>query len=159
MQVFKKKTRTSLSCSCYLALCVCQHFVTNSLQSHELQPARLLCPWNFPGKNTGVCCHFLLQGIFLTQESNPYLLHLLHWQRNSLPLCHLGSPSVSSNQGLDQFYNFLGAEEKSVTAKLKDDDADQRLLFVYFSFFNCNVLSQIIEQIVRNTNAFSLVLY
>ena len=31
-------------------------------------PARLLCPWDSPDKNTGVGCHFLLQGIFLTQE-------------------------------------------------------------------------------------------
>ena len=38
-----------------------------------MQPARLLCPWNFPGKNTGVGCHALLQGIFLTQESNSSL--------------------------------------------------------------------------------------
>ena len=36
---------------------------------------RLLCPWDSPGKNTGVCCHFLLQGIFLTQGLNPGLLH------------------------------------------------------------------------------------
>ena len=34
-----------------------------------------LCPWDSPGKNTGVGCHFLLQGIFPTQESNPGLLH------------------------------------------------------------------------------------
>ena len=34
-----------------------------------------LCPWDSPGKNTGVGCHFLLQGIFLTQEWNPGLLH------------------------------------------------------------------------------------
>ena len=34
-----------------------------------LQPTSLLCPWNFPGKNTGVDCHFLLQGIFPTQGS------------------------------------------------------------------------------------------
>ena len=39
--------------------------------------ARLLCSWDFPGKNTEVGCHFLLQGIFPTQESNA---HLLHWQ-------------------------------------------------------------------------------
>ena len=44
-----------------------------------------------PGKYTGVGCHFLLQGIFLTQGSNPPLLHLLHWQAGSLPLRHLGS--------------------------------------------------------------------
>ena len=36
---------------------------------------RLLCPWDSPGKNTGLGCHFLLQGIFSTQESNPGLLH------------------------------------------------------------------------------------
>ena len=40
----------------------------DSLQPHGLWPARLLCPWDSPGKNTGVGCHFLLQGIFLTQE-------------------------------------------------------------------------------------------
>ena len=34
------------------------------LQPHGLQPARLLCPWDFPGKNTGVGCHFLLQETF-----------------------------------------------------------------------------------------------
>ena len=45
------------------------------LQPHELQPTRLFCSWNFPGKNTGVGYHFLLQGIFLTQESNLCLLH------------------------------------------------------------------------------------
>ena len=49
-------------------------------------PARLLCPWNSPGKNTGEGCHALLQGIFLTQGSNLCLLCLLHWQVSSLPL-------------------------------------------------------------------------
>ena len=39
-----------------------------------------------------VGCHFLLQGIFLAQELNPSLLHLLHWHVDSLPLSHLGSP-------------------------------------------------------------------
>ena len=38
------------------------------------------------GKNTGVGCSALLQGIFLTQGSNPYLLYQLHWQWGSLPL-------------------------------------------------------------------------
>ena len=63
--------------------------VSDSLRPHGLQPARLLCPWDFPEKNTGVGCHFLLQGIFLTQGSNP---GLLHWQVGSLPLNRLGSP-------------------------------------------------------------------
>ena len=45
----------------------------NSLRPHGLQPTRLLSPWNFPGKSTGVGCHFLLQGIFPTQGLNPGL--------------------------------------------------------------------------------------
>ena len=57
-----------------------------TLRPHGLQPARLLCPWDYLGKNTGVGCHFLLQRIFLTQGSNP---HLLHWQVDSLPPSHL----------------------------------------------------------------------
>ena len=43
--------------------------------AHGLEPARLLCPWDFSGKNTGVGSHFLLQGIFLIQGLNPCLLH------------------------------------------------------------------------------------
>ena len=39
------------------------------------ESTKLLCPWNAPGKNTGVSCHSLLQRIFLTQGSNPGLLH------------------------------------------------------------------------------------
>ena len=46
------------------------------LWPHGLWPARLLCPRDFPGKNTGMRCHFLLQGIFPTQGLNPSLLHL-----------------------------------------------------------------------------------
>ena len=55
-------------------------------------PARLLCLWDSPGKNTGVACHALLQGIFPTQGSNPRLLSLLHWQMGSLPLVPPGKP-------------------------------------------------------------------
>ena len=49
--------------------------VFNSLWPHGMQPTRLLCPWNYPGENGGVCCHSLLQRIFLTQGLNPGLLH------------------------------------------------------------------------------------
>ena len=48
-----------------------------------------LCPWDFPGKNTEVGCHFLLQEIFPNQGLNLHLLCLLHWQMDSLPPCHL----------------------------------------------------------------------
>ena len=49
--------------------------VPDSLQPHGLQPTRLLCPWDFLGKDTGIVCHFLLQRIFPTQGSNWVLLH------------------------------------------------------------------------------------
>ena len=47
-----------------------------------------LSPWDFPGKSTGVSCHFLLQGIFLTQGSNPGLLHC---RQTLYPLSHQGT--------------------------------------------------------------------
>ena len=61
------------------------------LLSHGLEPRQVLCPWDFPGKNTGLGCNFLLQGIFPTQGSNPHLLHL---QKCSLELSHQGSPNT-----------------------------------------------------------------
>ena len=58
-------------------------------ETHGLWPARLLRPWDSPGKSTRVGCHFLLQGIFPSHGSNPCLLH---WQADSLPLSHQGRP-------------------------------------------------------------------
>ena len=48
----------------------------------------------FPGKNSGVGCHFLLQGIFPTQGSRLPILHLIRWQAYSLALYHMGSPYI-----------------------------------------------------------------
>ena len=56
----------------------CMHVcsvMSNSLQPHGLSPARLLCPWDSPGKNTTVGSHSLLQKIFPTQGSNLGFLH------------------------------------------------------------------------------------
>ena len=61
--------------------------LSDTVQPHGLQPARLLCPCVFSGKNMGLGCHFLLQGNFLTQGTN-MCLHLLHKQVDSLPLSH-----------------------------------------------------------------------
>ena len=78
------------------SVCVPSHSViSNSLRRCVLWPARLLCPWGFPGKNTGVDCHVLLQGIFLTQGSDLRLLCLLPLQVGSLPLIPPGSPRWS----------------------------------------------------------------
>ena len=70
-------------------VCVCS-VMSDSLRSHGLSPTRLFCPWDFPGKNTGVGCPFLFQGIFLTWGSNFCLLCFVHWQVDSSPLHHLG---------------------------------------------------------------------
>ena len=51
-------------------------------------------PMEFSRQEPGVVCHFLLQGIFLTQGSNPHLLCLLHWQVDSLQLAPMGIPFV-----------------------------------------------------------------
>ena len=56
---------------CYICCLVSKSCLTLS-GPHGLQPTRLHCPWDFPGKNTGVGCHFFLQGIFPTQRSNIY---------------------------------------------------------------------------------------
>ena len=76
-----------------LVQCVCS-VASNSSWPRGLKPTRCLCPWDFPGKNTGVGCHFILQGIFPTQGTKPHLLHLLHWQVDSLPLYHQGNPRL-----------------------------------------------------------------
>ena len=86
----------------YPAMHACEcSAISDSLQPHGLQPIRLLCPWDFPSKDTIVDCHFLLHGIFLAQGLNLCLLGHLHWQTDSLPLSHLGSPS---NYGDHQTY-------------------------------------------------------
>ena len=64
-------------------LCLVASVMSNSFWPRELHLTRFLCPWDSLGKNTGVGCHFLLQGIFLTQGSNLYFLHcwwiLYYW--------------------------------------------------------------------------------
>ena len=89
------------SCSIELYFFLCQYHtvlitvcfscsvVSDSLQPHGLWPTRLLCPWGFPGKNTGVGSHSLLQKIFPTQGLN---LGLLHCKRILYQLSHKGSP-------------------------------------------------------------------
>ena len=69
-----------------------------SLWPIVLQPTRLLCPWDFSDKNTGVGCHFLLQGIFPTSDwtSSPVSPAL---QAYSLPLNHQRSPKYTDGGG------------------------------------------------------------
>ena len=72
-------------------LCLLCSVMSDSLLPYGLEAARLLCPWDFSGKNAGAACRFLLQGLFLTQGLNSGLLCLLHWREDSLPPC--GKPT------------------------------------------------------------------
>ena len=74
-----------------VCVCVLSHVLLFATPC-TVKTIRLLCPWNFPGKNTEVCCHCLLQGIFPTQGLNPSLLHPLPCQADPLSLSYLGSP-------------------------------------------------------------------
>ena len=67
---------------------VSRSVMPDSLRPHGLQPSRLFCPWDFPGKDIGVGCHFLLQGIFPTQGLN---LGLLHYRQILYRLSYKGS--------------------------------------------------------------------
>ena len=90
--------RCVCACVC-LCVCVC---VCSRTRTWLLSHVQLFVTlWTaarqalfIPGKNTGVGWHFLHQGIFPTQGSNPCFLHLLHWQADSLPMCHLGTPCL-----------------------------------------------------------------
>ena len=64
---------------------------SRSVMSNFLQPHGLYSPWNSPGQNTGLSCHFLLQGIFPTQGSHPGLPHC-RWILYQLS--HKGSPRI-----------------------------------------------------------------
>ena len=72
-----------------LLLLFTRSVVSNSFLTPWTVAHQAPLPWDSPGKNTGVGCHFLLQGIFLMQGLN---LCVLHWQVDSLPLSHHGSP-------------------------------------------------------------------
>ena len=87
---------------------------SGSLQPHDCSPPRLLCSWNFPGKNSRTGCHFLLQRIFPIQGSNLSLLYFLHWQADSQATMPPGKPSYHLSltkgyymQGIFSFLSYL----------------------------------------------------
>ena len=76
-----------------------------SLQPHGQWPARLLCPWDSPIKNTGVDFHALLQGIFQTQGSNPHLM---------FPALAGGFFTTRATWGAFPSHHFMAIEEDKV---------------------------------------------
>ena len=73
------------TCSKSTCCCLVAKLCPALLQFHGLQPARLLCLWDSPGKNTGVGCHFLSRGSFQPKASPT-------WRVDSLLLSHLRIP-------------------------------------------------------------------
>ena len=78
----------------------------------DCSPPRL-CPWDFPGKNIGAGCHFLLQGIVPTQGSNPCLLH---WQADSFTTEPPGKPKVRNRhmKNINRVTNLFNLPKKKV---------------------------------------------
>ena len=89
-----------IACGCAKSLQSC---LTLCDPRDPMDPSRLLCPWESPGKNTGVNCHALLQGIFPAQGSNPGLLRLLLWQVGPLPLAPPGKPICKIRRSQNPF--------------------------------------------------------
>ena len=87
MNLSNSGTLSLSPCYCCLVAKSC----LSLLWPHGLKPTRLLSPRDFPDQNTAVGCHFLLQGIFPTQGSNPGLLHC---RQILYHLSHQGSPNL-----------------------------------------------------------------
>ena len=116
-----------------------------------LVDSRLLCPWDSPGKNTGVGCHFLgsldpfprshSRGIFLTQGSNPHLLHLRHWQADSfttpppgdLPDSGIELPSLTSPALAGGFFTTGATWEAQRSRHLYYFTEGSRYKWIWFS--------------------------
>ena len=103
---------------------VCVHTCTQSLSNvqlflaHGLQPARLLYPWNSPGKITTEGCHFLLQGIFLSQGLNLYLLYLLHF-------------TMIQKMYIDRFIKLEDMKSDDMKKKKVDGDLQRTTEFIH----------------------------
>ena len=115
--------------------------MSDSLQPYRLQPIRLLCPWNSPGKSTGMACHSLLQGIFLTQGSNQGLSHcrqILHH------LSHQGSPwqnKVLQIQIPPRFELSPVSQWPAVQFYVAIHSSQCKLVFIGFYLHNGKILS------------------
>ena len=85
-----------------LRVCVLSYSLTSdSLPPHGLYPARLLCPWDFPGKNARVGCHFTSRGS--SWSENRTCVSFI----GRLPMYHLGIPFFKSNWWKKVMRNFL----------------------------------------------------
>ena len=85
-----------------LVLCACTLSCPSLCDPLDCSPAGSTVHGIFQARALELGCRFLLQQIFSTQGSNPHLLRLLHWQADSLPLCHLRLSALQIGQGYMQ---------------------------------------------------------
>ena len=95
-------------------------------------PTRLLCPWDPLGKNVGVNCHDLLQGILPTQGQNPHLLRLQHWQAGSLPLVQPGRPRGAAIRRNRPLYNHGMPRSLPLSPFLLSSTCKKRWVLLFF---------------------------
>ena len=116
------KTTLRVCSVAQLCLTLCDHM--------DCSPSRLLCPWNFPGKNTGACCYLLLQEIFPTQGLNLCLLNCLHWQLDSLPLCCLKEDYYSHFTLRNLRLIQIGGFTQDTWTSIKEQDLNPEFLII-----------------------------
>ena len=101
-----------------VCVCVSRSVMSDCLLPPGLQPTRLFCPWNSPGKSPGLGCHFLLQRTIPTQCSNPGLLSLLYCRQILWCLNNQGKPQLSSIVTWSVFtgklYNTIYSEKSAI---------------------------------------------
>ena len=122
--------------------------MSNSLQPPEQQSARLLCLWNFPGRNTGVGCHFFLHGIFPIQGSNSGLLHC-RWI-----LYRLEAPGEGS-LGDEKYYSLLLCCPV-IIHQLINYRLCLRLLLSYILIFLGEILDDVLRFIILHYSIMSV---
>ena len=101
-------------------------------------------------------CHFLLQGIFLTQGSNPHLLLLVHWQVDYLPLCHLGSP-ILAKQGVENERSETGdwVTGQMTIVQVRGDDGLLRMRKVSLNWIAASAFMTVADKVTnRATGAY-----
>ena len=120
--LYQDKQIKDSSCLTKVKVLVAQSCLT-LFTLHGLYPIRFLCLWNCPGRNTGVGCHSLLQGFFLTQGSN---LGFQHCRHILLPLSQL-----SRDQ---QFQGLLKLAYYHIIAQNLTESSVQLVIITVFNY-------------------------
>ena len=119
-------------CSLHLYNMLRRSVVCNSVTPWT-EPARLLYPWDFPGKNTGVSCHFLLQGIFPTQGSTWVSCIAGRFYQ----LSHQGRPTIHIYTYMYIYISFRSVQFSSVAQSCRTLCDPMNLYIKHYLYFGC----------------------